>query len=398
MFNLSWLLSPFAKTVFFEEVWQVVPKILSAGRSGYFEPLFSKHAVERVIEFCQPRPPSIRVHSATSDQQVEVPFSPDGRINVDRLRKLYFQGQTVILNSVEDFDPCVARLARSIETEMGARVQVNSYLTPPSAQGFRPHYDTHDVLVAQIEGEKRWKVYGSDSVCPLNEMVDGGPDLRKSTQPPEEIHLKPGDVLYIPRGWVHEATTNQIASLHLTIGIHPPLGKDLLNAAIEALVGRYPELREALPVGPLNVPEKRECLVNRFAQLVELFSTHATADEAARVIDDQLLRRGRSGGDGHLFKDIEQIHCLKSDTTLERRLSIPCRVVRTDDGAGLQFLNGLIKGPANFEVAMDFVASNTAPFRVSDIPGLLEDHQFLFASSLISDGLCRLSRADSHKI
>ena len=162
---------------------------------------------------------------------------------------------------------------------MGARVQVNSYLTPPSAQGFRAHYDSHDVLVAQIQGEKLWKVYGSDSVCPLNEMNDDDVQLPESVEAPEEIGLRAGDLLYIPRGWIHEAVTGELASLHLTIAVYPPLGKDLLNAALEAMVDRHPELREALPVGPLGSAADRARLEMRFAELVELFARHASAAE-----------------------------------------------------------------------------------------------------------------------
>src|SRR5215207_8017837 len=145
MLGIDWLLSPYDKNVFFEEIWQKRPEVLATGRAGYFEGVFSKEEVERIIEFAQPRPPLIKLSSASSDDWAEVPFSPNGRIDIDRLRKLYLQGETVILNKVEDFSPAVARLARAIETEMGARVQVNSYLTPPSAQAFPPHYDTHDV-------------------------------------------------------------------------------------------------------------------------------------------------------------------------------------------------------------------------------------------------------------
>jgi len=390
LLDLDWLLSPYDKTVFFEEVWQVQPKVLAAGRPRYFECLFNKRSVERIIEFSQPHPPSIRIHSIASKEQVEVPSSPNGRIDIDQLRRFYLQGQTIVLNMVEDYDPAVAQLARSIETEMGARVQINSYLTPPSAQGLPPHYDSHDVLVAQVQGEKRWKVYGRDSVCPLNEMLDGNPTFRGSTEPPEDILLRSGDLLYIPRGWVHEAATDQTASLHLTFGIHPPLGMDLLNAALEVMVDRIPELREALPVGPLDTKARHACLAKRLAQLVELLATHASAIEAAKVIDDQLLRRGRSGGDGHLFEDIEDLRGFTIDTLLERRTNLPCRMVKTHDGVGLRFSNGLIKGPAVFSAAMVFVASRAEPFRVSDLPGLPAKHQLVFASSLVSDGICRL--------
>jgi bifunctional lysine-specific demethylase and histidyl-hydroxylase NO66 len=394
MFDLNWLLAPFDKNSFFNDVWQKKPQVLASGRDGYFETLFGSVNMERALEFSQPRPPSIRLSSSGSNEKAQVPFCPNGRLDMDKLRKLYLQGQTVILNLVEDFDPAVAQLARSIETEMGARVQVNAYLTPPSAQGFHAHYDTHDVLVAQIQGNKLWKVYGRDSVCPLNEMTDGDPKLRESAVRPDDIQLSPGDLLYIPRGWIHEAKTAETASLHLTLGIHAPLAKDLLSSALDVLVRHHPEFREALPIGPLGAAAHQSALADRFAALVKLFSEKASLAEATNAIDDNLLRRGRSGGDGHLFRDVNSLRDISNKTVLERRTDVVCRTILSENGAALQFLNGLITGPAHFEPAMRFVERQTKPFAVADLPGLETDHQLALGTSLVTDGLC--SMRDSH--
>jgi len=390
MLDLGWLLDPFSKDTFFSDIWQKKPMVLATGRDAHLSGLFSGSAMERAIEFSQPRPPTIRLASAASNEKAQVPYAANGRLDMDRLRKLYLNGQTVILNTVEDFDPAVAELARSMETELGARVQVNAYLTPPSAQGFRAHYDTHDVLVAQIQGEKLWKIYGSDSVCPLNEMSDGDPRLRESATPPEQILLVAGDLLYIPRGWIHEAETTKAASLHLTLGIHAPLGKDLLSSALEVLVGRYPELREALPIGPLGAAEHQAALAERFSALLALFAANASVRDAANAIDESLLRRGRSGGDGHFFQDVHSLYGISGATVLERRTNIPCRIVPVPDGVALQFLNGLITGPVTYDAAMRFVARQTAPFAIADLPGLEPDHQIALGVSLVTDGLCRL--------
>lgn len=389
MRDLNWLLSPHCAEWFYANVWQKKEALIATGRPAFFADFFSKQAVELILEYAQPKPPSLRIVASALDQSVDIPYSSNGRINLDQLRKIYLTGHTIVLNAVEDFDPNVAQLARTIETQMGARVQVNAYLTPPSAQGFRAHYDTHDVLVAQIEGAKRWKVYGADSVCPLDKLANGDPRPWHSAEPPQEHSLVSGDILYIPRGWVHEAMTEDIASLHLTFGIHPPLAKDLLQAALDTLERRLPELRAAMPVGTLCSAERREHLETQFAELLTLFTTQASLQEAAAAIDDQLLRRGRSAGDGHLFNDAEKLSTISDDTRLERRCNLPCRVVPIDDGVGLQFLNGLVKGSAAFEPAMQFVANQTTPFAVNDLPGLPSEHRVIFASSLVADGLCR---------
>jgi len=103
---------------------------------------------------------------------------------------------------------------------------VNSYLTPPASQAVAPHADDRDVLVWQAAGSKHWKVYGEPPIpypftleqvgkyeeCPVPEATLAAPPLL-------EVTLEAGDLLYMPRGFVHEATTSQQPSLHLTIAL-----------------------------------------------------------------------------------------------------------------------------------------------------------------------------------
>src|SRR5688500_16138026 len=105
MLNLNWLLNPFDKNIFFDDVWQKRPKVLTTERDDYFEKLFNNGKLERVLEFGQPHPPSIHLASATSNEKAQMPFYPDGQLDLDKLRKLYLQDETMILNKIEDFDP-----------------------------------------------------------------------------------------------------------------------------------------------------------------------------------------------------------------------------------------------------------------------------------------------------
>ena len=45
-----------------------------------------------------------------------------------------------------------------------------------------------------------------------------------------------GDVVYLPRGTVHEGTSNETASMHLTIGLHPKLWATVLKNAIQSVI------------------------------------------------------------------------------------------------------------------------------------------------------------------
>lgn len=388
--DLDWLLAPRSAQWFLDTVWQTRPTLVATGRPGHFDGLFSKAAVEHILEFAQPRHPSLRITAVGEPAPTDIPLRPDGRIDMDKVRKLYAAGKTLILNNVEDVHAEVALLARRLETDLGARVQINAYLTPPGAQGFAAHYDTHDVLVAQIVGEKIWRIQGAEAACPLHELTDGDPRLRSTTEPPWQPRLVPGDLLYIPRGWIHEAVTQTSASLHLTISIHPPLAVDLLQAALDGLVRRHAGMRAALPPGPLA--GQRQRLAPLFEELVARFGAEARLDDAIASIDDQLLRRGRTGGEGRLFDDAEALAQLSGSSWLERRRHLPCRLVpQTDGGMGVQFLNSLIKGPPAFAAALAFVADSIVPFRVDDLPGLPPAHQLVLAHSLVGDGLCRLA-------
>lgn len=389
MHELSWLIHPFDRQTFLDEVWQREPRLLATGREADFAPLFNSASIEHILEFVQPAPPSVRFSDQAAGGTIEVPFTAAGRIDMEQVRREYLAGRTIILNMVENFDARVARLARAVETELGARVQVNCYLTPSGAQGFAAHYDTHDVLVVQIEGEKRWKIYGGESVCPLNEMTDGGPADRKDKVTPDEITLRAGDVLYIPRGWIHEAETQNSPALHLTFGIHPPLARDLVTAALEAATARRPELRRTLPPGPLARAD-REVLRAVFDEALDLVRAETDLEALIASLDGQFLRRGRSAGDGHLFADMDRVRDMTADTRLERRSNMPCRLVPVEDGVGLQFMNAVVKGPEAFRQAMVFVQHAREPFQVRDLPGLAPDHQLALAMSLVLDGLCRL--------
>lgn len=388
--DLDWLLAPRSGRWFLDTVWQTRPTLVATGRPGHFDGLFSKAAVEHILEFAQPRHPSLRITSVGEPAPTDIPLRPDGRIDIDKVRRLYAAGKTLILNNVEDVHADVALLARRLETDLGARVQINAYLTPPGAQGFAAHYDTHDVLVAHIAGEKIWRIQGAEAACPLHELTDGDPRLRSTAEPPWQPRLVPGDLLYIPRGWIHEAVTQTSASLHLTISIHPPLAVDLLQAALDGLVRRYAGMRAALPPGPLA--GQRQRLAPLFEELVARFGAEAQLDDAIASIDDQLLRRGRTGGEGRLFDDAEALAQLSGSSWLERRQHLPCRLVpEADGGMGVQFLNSLIKGPPEFATALAFVADSIVPFRVDALPGLPPTHQLVLANSLVGDGLCRLA-------
>lgn len=115
-------------------------------------------------------------------------------------------------------------LLSTLELEWGCMVGSNAYLTPAgAAQGFSPHYDDICAYILQLEGKKHWKVYAplnKRETLPRVSSRDFTEDDLKGMEPVMDVVLEPGDVLYMPRGWIHQACTlpgNSHHSLHLTV-------------------------------------------------------------------------------------------------------------------------------------------------------------------------------------
>ena len=139
----------------------------------------------------------------------------------------YLDGCSIIVNHAEAASDGVARLCRALRRQF-PHAFGNLYLTPPRAQAVDAHADDRDVLVLQLEGAKRWTVYSHPPIPFPSRDEQVGKEERLPV--PEEAVLEAnvalratlhkGDCLYVPRGYVHEASTGEVEpSLHLTLAL-----------------------------------------------------------------------------------------------------------------------------------------------------------------------------------
>jgi cupin superfamily protein len=142
------------------------------------------------------------------------------------LQALLAQGVSIVINFVDEMVPQIGHLADALERRLGHRIGINAYLSFGQGSALKPHADDHDVFVLQVHGRKRWRSYGSPFLLPV--------ERRKSpTFAPEDAvwtdTLEPGDVLYLPRGEVHEAALDGANSVHLTAAITTERGVDFVR-------------------------------------------------------------------------------------------------------------------------------------------------------------------------
>ena len=192
---------------------------------GRFDDLLSEADVERLVCSTAIRYPAFRlvreggqlaVGAYTSDVSWRPPFTATA--DVPRVLAEWEAGATIVLQALHVNWHPLAVFCRLLEAALGHAVQANAYYTPSGSQGFGVHHDTHDVLVLQVAGTKRWRLYDPLLEPPLKHQRYSR-TLGEHGPPTDELELRAGDTLYLPRGWLHEAETSSTDSLHLTIGI-----------------------------------------------------------------------------------------------------------------------------------------------------------------------------------
>lgn len=231
----------------------------AAGAASAWRARFSSAHAFELVHRADARFPSTALASADA----EVPpasYRADAkskRIEPAKVRALHAEGATLVLNDLGKRDAGVALAARALGRELATRVAVNAYLSPAGASGFAPHWDTHDVVVVQVEGRKRWELFETHTPFPLVRFRDAeAPTGVRSTS----LVLSPGDALYVPAGQVHAARSLEEASLHLTLGLYP---MRVLDAAVEAVAAHAmgsPALRRALREDPSDRDALRDAL------------------------------------------------------------------------------------------------------------------------------------------
>ena len=246
---------------FASEVWGRTA-LLSRGVSD-FSDVFSAGAVDELISRRGLRTPFLRVAKGGSTLPESSFTSPAGvgatisdQLDDTALWRKFSDGATLVLQALHRTWEPVSSFSRQLSTELGHPVQANAYITPPQNRGFDDHYDVHDVFVLQIEGTKRWMIHEPVHVDPLRSQPWTGrrSAVTEAAQGTAYIDtvLEPGDVLYLPRGWLHAAQAQGKVSIHLTLGVHSwtrhALAEHLAQAALAAL-SDDPEMRRSLPLG-----------------------------------------------------------------------------------------------------------------------------------------------------
>jgi ribosomal protein L16 Arg81 hydroxylase len=270
--TLASLLAPHPLQHFLEHHWERAPLHVRGGAGEPRASMMTLDAVDAMLTARASRHPDITLVNARDPVEAEDYSDDEGLVDPIRVARLFGAGATIIVNNLDQLDPDVRSLLSRLEGELGIHAQANLYLTPGGAQGFAAHYDSHDVLLVQVLGQKQWRLYDSPAGLPMRgERFD--PAATKPGERTAELLLQRGDVLYIPRGLMHDAVAvDDGPSMHVTVGLHAFRWSEVLLEALAAQAIVDPALRAGLPLGALVAG-----------------ADHAALDGAMRAVVDRAL-------------------------------------------------------------------------------------------------------------
>ena len=265
------------------------------------------------------------------------------QVSDDKLVSLFADGSTMVLQALHRVWPPVIELCQQLAAELGHPVQANAYVTPPQNQGFSNHYDVHDVFVLQIEGEKRWQIHAPVLESPLRDQPwsdrKAAVATRAAEEPLIEAVLKPGDCLYLPRGFLHAATALGGVSTHLTIGVHSwtrfALAEQLLQQALRT-VASDPAVRGSLPLGvDLGRPDDLADDVDQVRAALVAALGETDLQRLSDVLHTTARGTQRAAPVGPL-RQLRTAEELQPDTELVLRAHLAARLVDQGSGAVLR--------------------------------------------------------------
>ena len=168
---------------------------------------------------------------------------------VEYFYERFLKGATIRIVGVHKYLPRVASLADALASALAMNVGANLYLTPETHTGLHVHFDTHDVLVCQCAGTKRWRLYrdyAGTRALPAEAIMDYDYVRHVPGEVSRDILMEPGDVLYVPRGTMHDACTEHGDSLHLTFSLLALTVGDLMMRTAKLAMEEDPTLRAAM--------------------------------------------------------------------------------------------------------------------------------------------------------
>ncbi|KZC11548.1 Lysine-specific demethylase NO66 [Dufourea novaeangliae] len=253
----EWLIHPLKIDDFFEKNWEQTPVHIKRNCSNYYKLLMSTPMLDKILResyilFTK------NIDITSYENGVRETHNPNGRAVPSVVWDYYMNGCSVRMLNPQTYIPKLHSLNATLQEFFGCFVGANSYLTPANSQGFAPHYDDIEAFILQVEGKKRWRLYkprNENEYLPRyssENFIDS-----EIGEPILDTILNAGDLLYFPRGTIHQGETMDTHSLHITLSVYQKNSwgdflEKLIPDALKTATETDCEFRKGLPLDYLR--------------------------------------------------------------------------------------------------------------------------------------------------
>ena len=234
--TLADLVSPLAEPEFLELLRRRELVYRPGANGDRYAPLLGWPALRRMIEvgnYPNKRPDDIRV---TKESGI-IPASrwmTEGKVDAAKLEAFLANGFSVVVLHLDEHVPALAAVCDEIRSRTLEGSFVGAVVTSGTGAGAFPvHYDPEDLVILQVEGTKRWQIFGPPVSNPVRNMPKQSPP---ATEPFFDEVLEPGDLLFVPGGNWHRCESGLSTSVHLGIFFLPPTSWHAANQILRAFL------------------------------------------------------------------------------------------------------------------------------------------------------------------
>jgi hypothetical protein len=235
----------------------------------------------------------------------------EGNIDFDILMRQHRGGATILFNMLCEHSNRLQLFNKHLEAIFDGNAHTNFYGTPTNSRGFKPHSDSHDVLILQVKGSKDWAFYKAKAKV-LNIRKAFSDEEIELT---EEVRMEEGDLMYIPRGLLHAAKATDEISWHLTIGITGYYWSDLLRDMIEQNIPLNNQLQKVVPKGL-----SQEAIYSEINHFVKNTKFEFSIDKALTKFHAQFPHLGKNL-DEVVISKLNQVHQLHPELVFKAKKS-----------------------------------------------------------------------------
>lgn len=283
--GLSDLIAPMDPQDFFESHWPYEPLFIPA-QPEKLKDLFALEQLQDLEILVAARQRKVRACLPDFDDEYSsIHLDPQDAL------KVYRNNMTLVFDSMQTQDATIASTLKNLRQDLGlvtggdendlCKARSIVYATPAGC-GTRLHFDANANFIIQLKGSKKWRLAANESVDNPTERFTTGalempaalekqchaPLIEELSEDCLEVLMTPGCVLYVPRGYWHETSSDE-DSLSLNFTFSQPTWADVFTKSMQELLLTSPEWRELADGLEGRDVNRKQAAVSRFNFLLK---------------------------------------------------------------------------------------------------------------------------------